>query len=216
MPGAVAFEFEANQLLMLSRKIASKMATSFKQATKSVHADAASQIQTGMVRTLEQRVRETRRNQRGSKHLELALMNPRNASVTNRGYGVLKEDYMNRSPAALYWRRIEEGDQTTFSGYILFTNDMAGGKRYGPYRPNGKRVRYTRQDGPVVVSDGAPPGYKHTRMPQHKGAYVQGIGPFPAYRFTEGGAAAFRSFPHYQRYEKALAAVGLKLEPFLR
>lgn len=184
------------------------------RALAEVHEAAALQVQVGMVEELKKKVAKTGRRQgprpQGTGALEASLLDPRNTEVTASAFSVLRPAWMEQSPAALYWRRIEEGDQTTFNAYILFTNDMMGGRRYGPWSPAGTRANGRR------ANPTAPPGYKHMRMPQGRGALVMNIGPYPAYEYTDGGKRALRRFPFRAQYKASLASVGINISNHLR
>lgn len=196
----------------------------FTRVLSDVHLDAAVKIQQGMVDELKKRVQATRRMQRGTNYLELALNDERNRIVSASGLNVLLPQWMNQSEAKKYWRRIEFGDTQTFNSFILFTNDILGGKRYGPWSPGGSATGYSgtsanrssRSGNNNLYSRSAPEGYKHMRMPQHAGAYVQNIGPFPDYKYSRGGAKVFDRYSFYNAYKGPLAAIGVNLDKQLR
>lgn len=210
----LSVRFQANSLLRLTDQITGALrGGGFNKALAAVHEKAAIEVQEGMVRELNKRVRETGRPQREGKRLETALLDPQNREVTANGYWVLRRSWMDRSPAELYWRRIEEGDASTFSSQILFTTNF--GKFYGPFSPGGGRATQGRQQSRQV---GGQSGYPHMRMIQWmpNGAWVTGIGPFPAYRFTDGGKRAFEAFDHMAAYERAFKTIGLELSEVRR
>lgn len=213
--------FRAASMIRLTDRITGNfIGGQFTRVLSDVHEDAAIKIQQGMVDELKGRVQDTRRMQRGTNYLELALNDPRNRAVTASGFKTLLPQWMNQSHASKYWRRIEFGDEQTFNSYILFTNDIAGGKRYGPWSPGGvsgqSQARQARNPNAKTYSRKMPEGYKHMRMPQHAGAYVQNIGPFPEYKYSRGGAKVFDRYQFYSAYKGPLAAIGINLDKQLR
>lgn len=190
----------------------------FQRALAKSHEAAAEVVQMGMVTELRKQVKATGRRQRGSNYLEFSLLHENNVDTTATGYTVGRESWLERSPARVYYRRIEEGDNATFDGKILFTNDHPGlgGPYSAPWSLGGISFRQRwslKNHGPEARDQ--PPGYKHIRMPQRRGAYVQNIGPYPAYRYSRGGLEAQRRLKMYGIYEKNLAAVGINITDVL-
>ena len=195
---AVQVKFQANSIMALTDRVTGRfLGGPFRQAVTDVHTNAAITVQEGMVDSLRKSIKATGRKQRAGERLEMALLDEQNRQVTSSGYSVLRPSWMNRSPAALYWRRIEEGDKATFGSFILFS-DGPGTKLVAPWRKGGARP--------------SPAGYKNMRMPQHRGAWVADIGPYPEYAYTKGGVRASRRFPYAQRYRVALKNVGIDFD----
>lgn len=204
---SITVRFNANELISLANRTGGKFAGgSFQRALTAVHERASTKIQEGMVDRLNRAIHETGRVQRGGERLATALMHEENRTVSAGGFVVGRPYWLDRSPAKLYYRRIEEGDQKTFDAKILFTNDFS--KFVGPYSPGGRHGR--------GYSSAQPVGYKHMRMPQHRGAFVQNIGPFPAYRYSQGGVVAFRRFDMLANYTATLSAIGIPMEQYLK
>lgn len=209
-----SFVLDATKHYYLTDKISGQFrGGAFQLAVKEVHEELAQAVQNGMVAELRSRVAKTGRKQRGTNHLAISLLHERNTEITASGFLVGRESWLEQSPAALYYRRIEEGDAQTFNSNILFTNNhpSLGGPYSQPWSPGGLSSKGTWEDGPT--SREMPAGYKHIRMPQfRKGVFVRGIGPFPAYRYSTGGAKAYRRLDVHAIYEKHLNRVGLTID----
>jgi hypothetical protein len=172
------------------------------RALGTVNEKLAIQMQEAMASSLDKQVKATGRQQRGGERLKGSILHEFNREVFANNFRVGIPAWMDRSPAKTYWRRIEEGDAATFNSHILFTNNISGGKRYGPYSSGGvSRGR----------AEDAPPGYKHMRMPQHKGPFILGIGPYPAYRYQEASLPVYRRANLASRYDAELKKVGVRL-----
>lgn len=186
----------------------------FQQTVASVNERAAIQVQEAMVVELRHRIRQTRRLQTRGERLELSLLDERNRDVTASSMIVGRESWLDESPAQLYWRQIDEGNPMEYDWRAFFTNDF--NNFYGPWSSGGterqSQLRHTRSGGATkLYSRKAPPGYKHSRMPQSSTGVAMNVGPFPAYRYSAAGAKALRRFPFKAEYQKALANVGLSL-----
>ena len=192
--------FNANSLIHLTDKVTGQFRQGtgvFQQTLRRVHEQAAADVVEGMIESLQKSVKATGRKQRGTGLLEISLRHENNRDVTASMFLVGRTPWLNQSPAKLYWRRIEQGDNKTFDSKILFTN--LDGRYALPWSPRDGGERPT------------PPGYKHMRMPQHRGVFVQNIGPFPAYHYSAGGAAKLRRMRMGQRYETALGQIGIPM-----
>lgn len=172
----------------------------FRIAVTDVNDKAGAFVQQGQVLRLKEKIKETGRTQTGQHTLEIALLDERNRRATVSGFIVGVKTWLDESPAALYYRRIEEGDPNTFSAYVLFTSGFGTS---GPYSPNGG-------------NRSKPLGYKHRTMLQGRGVFVTGIGPYPAYHYSEGGREYLAKYDMRQRYIAALANVGIPLNQFQR
>lgn len=164
----------------------------FYQALKQANTDAAIVVQEGMAARLRQNIGI--REQRPGERLANALTDRRNREVFANTFSVGLTHWLDRSPAKLYYRRIEEGDTATFTARILFTNN---GDLSGPYSKPGD-------------------GTGHMRMRQFnpsgtRGVLTSGIGPFPALRYVAGGREAFAVLDMKALYAKALHAAGVDI-----
>jgi hypothetical protein len=169
----------------------------FQRALEQVHRRAAEEAQKRMAEVLDRKIAKNR-VQRPGERLKMATLHKDNYEATATGFAVGRPSWLDRSPAALYWRRIEEGDAVTFDSEILFTNNHPGGPYHLPAR------------GPVW--GGGAGGMKHMRMPQHKGPLVHNIGPYPEYAFMREGARVMRrNFNFRKAYETTLAAYGINI-----
>lgn len=221
----ISLRFDASSMLHLTDKVTGWFrGGAFQRALAEANETAAIVVQQGMVDELEREVRQTGRVQRGTNLLELSLMHENNREVFANTFRVGRESWLDRSPAALYWRRIEEGDARTFDSFILFTNNFSS--YYGPWSPGSvgsQRIAGAMRSGhsggtfSFPKSRKQPAGYKHMRMPQHRGAFVQNIGPYPAYEFSAGGPAAFRRMGGMKAlYTAHLARVGIDISDVMR
>lgn len=208
----VSQRFDARSMIRLATRTGQSFGPGFREALAGVHEQVATKIQQGMAQTLKTEVQETGRTQRGSNYLSLALLDPRNREVTASNFTVLRPSWMDKSHAERYWRQIEFGNTKEYDGYILFSN---GGKAYGPWRENGTRSAGTQRN----YSRPRPPGYKHHNLIQTvrgKGGWSSSIGPFPAYRYTRGGARVMRNTNMKAAYSQALSRVGIKMADVAR
>lgn len=208
---SVTVRYDNAKLLALTDRVTGWFrGGAFQQALTEANAKVATNMQWGMVDELERQVKLTGRKQRGDERLEMSLLSEHNREAFANTFSVGRESWLDRSPARLYWRRIEEGDAATFDSRILFTNDF--GSFYGPWSPSGRDTRasagnYHRKQ---------PPGYKHMRMPQHRGAWVQNIGPYPAYRYSRGARRVLQRTNMHDLYATHLARVGINISDVLR
>lgn len=219
-PGSVQVRFEANRIIRLTDEITGAFRDGvFYAALARVHERAALKVAEGMVESLQKSVRATGRPQRGSKALELSLLHENNRIYTASTFLVGVEKWLSRSPAKLYYRRIEEGDAKTFNSApgTLFTTDF--GNWSGPWRAGGRSsqsmARHQRSGGRTKLeSRGMPGGYPHMRMIQRmgKGGQILGVGPYPAYQYSAGGQKVMRALPMADLYRTELAAHGIPVK----
>ena len=93
---------------------------SYRVACADAHHEMARRIQVRSVYYLRQSVRATGREQRGDKRLERSLLDDRNRIVSSRNFHVGIEDWLDQSPARLYWRALEiGGDPYTTRGFFI-------------------------------------------------------------------------------------------------
>lgn len=216
----ITFRANTSEVIRLTDRVTGQFRENtgaFQRALSQANAQAALVVQQGMADELKSRVKKTGRRQRGTDYLNISIMHENNRDVTASSFMVGRESWLDRSPAALYWRRIEFGDAATFDSFILFTNNFSS--YYGPWSPGGRSKQGGSWQGSEAkgYSRKQPPGYKHMRMPQHKGAFVQNIGPYPEYAFSRvGGTKAFRRLNMRANYEKYLAQVGINITDVLR
>lgn len=204
----ISLRYDTKTLLALTDKLTGAFRSQrFYQALQIANAKAAQQVQLGMRDSVRQQVGTHGsygpRPQRPGQRLERSIMSPRNFVANPNNFQVGIESWLNKSPAALYWRRIEEGDTRTFDAYILFSNQTATGPAKGPYSAPG---------------DGGP----HMRMKQFgmrggraRGVFVRGIGPYPAFRYSQGGVTAFEAIDMgalYERYLQSYAGIRITKE----
>lgn len=212
--------FDAGSMIRLVDRTRRSFGPGFHTALADAHERVAVKIQVAMVEALKRSIQETGRNQRQGNRLEMSLMDERNREVTASNFTVLLPSWMNRSPAELYWRQIEEGSNRVYQGYILFANGSRGGggglsargKAYGPYRPGGQRASNGR-------SQAAPPGYKHSSLimtTYGRGGWSSSIGPFPAYHYTRGGTKAMHNTSMRVEYTRALRPLDIKFSEIAR
>lgn len=189
------------------------------RALKEANEDVAINMQKEMVKELERKVKAKGRPQRGSNALEESILHPDNRQVFANTFSVGIEDWMDASPAAAYWRRIEQGDKRIYTLPALFTNSPEGdddGPVFGPYNPDesytgtgrkgkSRKTAYVRKQ---------PAGYKHLRMPLIRTGRAPAIrfGDWDKYEFSVGITKYRRTLSMAQRYEKALAPLGLNLQ----
>lgn len=205
--------FNTNSLIRLTDSVTGQFREgtgNFQRALSEANDKAALKVAEAMVESLQRSVKATGRKQRGTNNLAEAILHINNRDVTASSFIVGRPSWLDRSPAELYWRRIEEGDQTTFDSEILFTN--LDGKSYAPWTPGGGG----NSPGRFGISRPMPPGYKHMRMPQHRGVFVQNIGPFPAYHYSAAGLKALQRLQMKQRYKAELSHYGIELADVLK
>lgn len=175
--------FNANNFIRLTDAITGKfLGGQFQKALAEAHEAMAIRVQQGSAKHVQRSISPTRK-QRGGERLATSLLDDRNRRVTASGFKVHVESWLDESPAAKYYRRIEEGDPHEFITYgVLFTDDFA--KFYGPRRD----MR------------------SHMRMPQfqRQGSGIIRVGPFPAFQYVRAGRDALDRLDPALVYRKAL------------
>ena len=172
----------------------------FYAALAKVNDNLAKEMQQGMVdelhRQMEANDRRPGRLQRGTNYLEESLLSYKNREVYANTFTVGRPSWLDQSPAAEYWRAIEEG-QPTRKGYVLFWNALGKGEFSGPWSPGGG-------------NDKMPKGYPHMRLFMHQGGYTKRM-VYPAYHYSKGAMKTGRAgvLDLRTRYEEALWDAGL-------
>lgn len=210
----VSVRLNTNRFVYLTDRITRQfLGGAFQHALTRANEEAAIKIQDGMADFLNDQMARhsnggTARPQRPGHRLVKSILHENNREATASGFLVHRPSWMDRSPAKMYWRSIEEG-MGTFDGEILFADGppegRVTGKRYQPWSPGGRRAT-----GGYQASK--PPGYPHMRMPQHRGAFVQNIGPYPKYEFTRGGKQTFDRIDFFAHYQRHLKPLGLDIQ----
>lgn len=122
--------FNAKDILHLMEKESRRYREpKFYDALKRANERAAVTIQKGMRDELRSKIGD--RPQRPGKRLEKSIMSEQNRSVFPNTFMVGIEAWMNKSPAALYWRQIEEG-MGGYTARVLFTNTGGAEGQVGP------------------------------------------------------------------------------------
>jgi hypothetical protein len=206
----ISVRFDASSILRLVSEVDQRFrSANFYAALKRANERAARVVQFGMVDELERKIGP--RPQRPGKRLARSIMNERNREVFANTFTVGRATWLDQSPAALYWRRIEEGDKKTFNSRIFFTNNNdLSGPYAAPWSPGGSTKSWGRNGG---TSRNTPGGFPHMRMPQHmaKGVMVVGIGPYPDLEYSQGGRRAFSRLNMEDLYRRELGAIGITL-----
>lgn len=202
---------DAGELLhLIDRETGRFRRKGFQQALADVHVEAAQVVQKGMAAELDAKVGRTGtygyRPQRPGRRLQTSLLNDQNREVFANTFTVGIPHWLDRSPAALYWRQIEEGT-AGYSTNALFT-DEGGPGGIGSPAPMSGHPHWARPN------EGGP----HMRMAQFrpfegrtKGVFIHVRG-ITAFRYSRGGLAGYRDFTSKvdmaDRYIRALRAAG--------
>lgn len=198
----VSAQFDTKSLIFLTDRISGSFrGTAFYEALAKANAEAAYVVREGMVQELDRQVSKNGRLQRPGRRLQMALEDDRNVRVLANSFQVGIEAWLNKSPAALYWRRIEEGDPKSFRARVLFT-DVASGGGYGPITGSGRFYTPNESEGNMRMKQFDENGYK--------GILVR-IRGYPALRFSKGGRRALGRFDMYATYERNLRAAGIRI-----
>lgn len=198
----ISTEFNARSLVYLTDRVTGSFrGSAFNGALAKAHAEAAYVVQEGMVEELDRKVAANGRLQRPGRRLQVALMDDRNVNVFTNSFQVGIEAWLNKSPAALYWRRIEEGDPKSFRARVLFT-DVASDGGYGPITGQGRYYTPGETAGNMRMKQFDPKG--------HQGILVR-IRGYPALRFSKGGKRALGRFDMYSAYERNLRSAGIRI-----
>lgn len=204
-PGRRGFTvtFKANKLIRLTDSVSNKfVGGAFQTALSEVHERVADDVQHGMVQRLEEKVAATGRVQRGDERLRNSLLDERNRDVSASMFTVGRPMWLDKSPAAVYWRRIEEGDTQTFDtvGGAFFTSGFGRGS--------------FQVANPALKGLGAGgKGKGAMRMPQRQALAprILDVGPYPAYKYTLGGKKRFDNTDMAALYRTALSTRGIDM-----
>lgn len=184
----------------------------FQLVVEDVNRRAAEAVAKGMYQQLQKEIQKTGRPQRKDLRLERSLLDDQNIFASVNGFSVGRTGWLDRSPARLYYRRIEEG-KTTQRMYVrnLFSGGP-GTPLAWPYNPNGVQ-------GANGYHRGVPAGYLrggNLKLIQRlgSGARLGFVGPFPAYRYSRGGTAAFGRFNYARKMTQDLKKAGIPMESF--
>jgi hypothetical protein len=196
--GVISVTFRSRELIRLvDRYTRSFRSQRFYDALRDANAAAAVKIQKGMYDELQRQIGTHSeyagpRPQRPGDRLGAAIMDERNAVVYPNGFQVGIDDWLDKSPAALYWRVIEGG----MSGYwasALFT-DTPGGPWKGFHAPG--------DGGPHMRMIKFTPG---GRIPE---VWVR---PIKAFEYSKGGRAVYRRLSMGDLYARHLRNAGFKI-----
>lgn len=165
----------------------------FRHIVADVNDRAAQAVQYGMASQLVKDTAKRGRPQRDDARLEASLLDENNRRVATNGFVVGIPSWLEQSPAALYWRGIEEG----IPGYvprnrILFKGP--GGKASGP---SGSTLNFFMKQGL-----------------RGRGATIEFIHEFPGYHYSRGGRAAYGRYQYRRRLVDALKRAGIPSETF--
>lgn len=128
--------FEANRVVRLVERETHKFRSpAFYNALAAANSKAAVKIQQGMRDELQENIGD--RPQRPGQRLQRSIMNEENRVVYANRFMVGIEAWMNKSPAALYWRQIEEG-MGGYNAYVLFSGGPPFGSPSGPWSSPGQ------------------------------------------------------------------------------
>lgn len=142
----------------------------FLAAVEEAHHTMAERVQEDAVAILRERVAATGRPQledapregREANRLQRSLLDPENAFSSPAGFGVGIPAWLDRSPAALYWRIIEEGGQGyTTRGLFFPPGAPVPGSPAEPPRPYSKSaIMFAQFPRGIATHIGATPAYR--------------------------------------------------------
>ena len=196
----LSINFQTRDLIHLIDKLTGQFRdATFKAALHGANERAAIEIQKGMRKHLEERIGD--RPQRQGKRLQKALTDEGNRIVKHNGFVVGVEAWLNKSPAAMYWRQVEEGMGAYVTRALFSNNGGPGGvgKVGRPFsRPNEGAMPHMRMK-------------QYTRPGTTRGVPIR-VKAFPGYHFMrDGGADAFQKLDMADRYQRALRSVGINV-----
>lgn len=193
----ITVRFEAGRIIHLTDATTRKfLGGAFQHALANAHSEAAEIVQGAMAKALTKAERDHAastgryRPQRPGDRLLNSILDERNREVTASTWRVGIPSWYEKSPAALYWRQIEEGGRP-YRTTALFTNAWPGATRF--FAP-------------------APAPTAQMRMPQlSRGApiLVQGT---PRYAYNAAGARAAKAIDYAALYRKHLKPIGLEAQ----
>jgi hypothetical protein len=205
-PGKAGFSyrFQASSQIRLTDRVTGRfIGGGFNQALEEVHNKVAILMQEGQAQRLEEKIDATGRQQRPGERLKTSILHEANRDVTASGFTVGRPAWLDRSPAAVYWRRIEEGDTQTFDtiGGAFFTSTFGPGSFAVANHALKNLGSQGRGFGGAM------------RMPQRQALAprILNVGPYPAYKFTLGGKAVLNRTDFGAHYSRALASRGIDM-----
>ncbi len=206
--------FRATEHIRLTQEITGYFRTgAFYEAVATAHREMAELVQDKAVENLQRAVRSNGRPQledyprpgRQGKRLEMSILAEDNRFVSASGFLVGRDSWLRRSPAALYYRLIEEGGQSYYTSGLFFHPDVL---RVGVRRTGGSTAAGgMRGLRPATGSKGA---IKLSQRPMPFTFQVSGT---PAYHMMRD-AGRWWSTQHdemYTLYDRRLRAVGFSV-----
>lgn len=208
--GDLTFRFEARQMIALTDRERKKFfGGEFQRAMRAAHTTAAEIAAEGMVDKLDAEVAATGRTQDSRKgqgeRLRDVLVDARNFDITASGFAVGRPAWLDESPAAKYWRQIEQGNPNSYltQGGALFTNDFSSWHMPSTDRTHARMPQMFKL-GRVGLRAGRPLGPTFW------------YGPFPEYRYSRGAGQAMRRLDMIAVYRKVLDPIGIDVSKQLR
>jgi hypothetical protein len=188
--------------------------TSMQTLVKQANEEMALEVANYMVKSLEESVKDRGRTQRGTELLARAILNEENRDASIDGF-VVGTDYMDRSPAKMYWRGVEEGSSKHVGRLIYgWFADEVPSEPASRYRPSEARRTNARMiqlphppqaSGPQFTST---PGYERVGGP----FWFRIKNPIPAYHYMREGAADWMSTGSAAAtYRKVFASAGITM-----
>jgi hypothetical protein len=200
-------EFNRTQLLEKITRYKGKFDRA-QSLLREIHEDATIHLRGYMVEVLEEKIASTGRPQRGKDRLAKALLHDNNAEWGAYGFKAGIEDWLDDSPAGLYWERLEFGEAARPGG-------MYGRRIVGMWEsPDGA---YSRPSG--WYREGADLYLRWRPAVGSEGFVVRNR--IPEYRYIRGGVDRFkkrgdggRAYTTYlmDEYKRAFAAHGVELQ----
>lgn len=204
----ISASFQARGLIRLVEQYTNRFRSQrFYDALREANAKAATAVQKGMYDELHRQIGTHStyagpRPQRDNDRLGQAIMDERNAVVYPNAFQVGVEAWLNKSPAALYWRSIEEG----MAGYwtrALFKDP--GGKFASP-GDGGPHMRMIQFDTAAQRSAAG----KTTSGGRVRGAEIH-VRPIHAFHYSAGGQRALRRLDMEALYVRYLGRAGFPI-----
>lgn len=171
----------------------------FQQALKETHRRATVVIRKGQVDVVRASVKKRGRVQvykNGNERLTSALNDDKNAQYTASEFRVNIAGWLDRSPAALYYRQIEHGVQQSFQVKGLFTDN------------------FRRWSGPIKGIKG-PDKDAHLIQGGRKAVPITVRG-YPRFNYVRGGRQALNRFDMQRAYSEELGKVGIPMRKVTR
>lgn len=198
---SIEVHVQANAFIDVIQREVNKFQTAkYYAALQRVNTDVAIKIQQGMRDNLQSQIGTHSsygpRPQRPGQRLAKAIMNERNRDVYANAFTVGLAHWLDQSPAALYWRSIEEG-MAGYTANVLFSNGTAFDGAEGPWSAPGNGGPHMRM------------GQFTRRGGKMSGARVK-VRPIEAFDYSAGGIEAYAKVDIGDRYVRALRAAGFK------